>query len=326
MRIRTGCMAVLLLLVGSRASAEERDPTTSEQASIERGTKLRREHRDAEALVEFQRAFALGASPRALAQMALAEQALGRWLDAERHLSEALLNTDNAWIASRAELLRGSLESIQGELGFLLVETNLSEAVAWVNGASLGRLPMQPLRVVAGPIDIEVRVEGRQPVTRSSVVPARGTLIERIEFVDQSAPTPLAPLVARRVPILVTRPSAPSHALQRTLGWAFAGAAAVSLGGAIVAQLFQQQSAARYNDDRRCLTGDLSRDQRCGLDRGAAETAQTYANLGYIAAVALGAGAGVLLLTLPAPRAGGQLNVSIDSRASGLQLGYQGSL
>ena len=55
-----------------------------------RGIDLRRQGRDAEALVEFQRAARTQDSPRASAQIALAEQALGLWLDASTHLGLAL--------------------------------------------------------------------------------------------------------------------------------------------------------------------------------------------------------------------------------------------
>src|SRR4051812_7480565 len=46
---------------------------------LREGVSLRREGRDEEALQRFQRAYEIGHGGRALAQIGLAEQALGRW-------------------------------------------------------------------------------------------------------------------------------------------------------------------------------------------------------------------------------------------------------
>lgn len=53
---------------------------------IEQGVSLREDGRDLEALELFQRAYRRSKSVRAPAQIALAHQALGRWIEAERHL------------------------------------------------------------------------------------------------------------------------------------------------------------------------------------------------------------------------------------------------
>src|SRR5688572_1092503 len=53
---------------------------------IDRGVEQRKAGDDRAALELFRRAFELNGSGQALAQMALAEQALGRWLDAHQHL------------------------------------------------------------------------------------------------------------------------------------------------------------------------------------------------------------------------------------------------
>jgi hypothetical protein len=64
----------------------------------------------------------------------------------------------------------------------------------------------------------------------------------------------------------------------------------------VVAQIVHEDRASKYNDDARCFYGQLSRDQRCGTYRGQAETAQTLANIGFVAAGAFGIGAATLLL------------------------------
>src|SRR5262245_14916190 len=66
--------------------------------SIARGVALRRQGRNAEALAEFQKAYARDPSPRALAQIALAQQALGNWVVAETGLVDALAARNDPWI------------------------------------------------------------------------------------------------------------------------------------------------------------------------------------------------------------------------------------
>jgi len=81
----TAIAALLMTLASSPTWAQ-----TSLNAQISRGVALRRQGRDASALEVFQSAWRSSRAPRALAQVALAEQALGRWVAAEAHLVEAL--------------------------------------------------------------------------------------------------------------------------------------------------------------------------------------------------------------------------------------------
>ena len=64
------------------ASDAEGSASAQEEALIKHGLELREKHDDEGALAEFQRAYQLSKGGRALAQIALAEQALGRWVDA----------------------------------------------------------------------------------------------------------------------------------------------------------------------------------------------------------------------------------------------------
>src|SRR5450432_505854 len=66
---------------------------------MRQGIELRRAGRDQDALDLFQRAERVAPSPRGLAQIGLAEQALGRWVAANRHLGSALKNQGDPWIA-----------------------------------------------------------------------------------------------------------------------------------------------------------------------------------------------------------------------------------
>jgi hypothetical protein len=77
---------VALVANGDMARADEPQDV---EAIINRGIALRLEGRDLEALVEFERAYAMNPTPRARAQIALAHQALGAWVPAESEISRS---------------------------------------------------------------------------------------------------------------------------------------------------------------------------------------------------------------------------------------------
>ncbi len=81
-----GLTVAALLSVGilpSTALSEDLD------AILRKGNELRRVGRDREALAEFQRAARIANTARVNAQIALAEQALGLWVEAETHMAKA---------------------------------------------------------------------------------------------------------------------------------------------------------------------------------------------------------------------------------------------
>ena len=89
------------------------------EAQYRRGSELRTQHDDAGALAVFQSIYGRSHEPRALAQVAVAEGAMGRWVEAEVHLQSALAVTTDDWINRNRALLQGALETIGGHLGSL---------------------------------------------------------------------------------------------------------------------------------------------------------------------------------------------------------------
>src|SRR5687768_12256290 len=88
---------------------------------IREGIALRRAGDDLAALSKFQQAYELNKTPRALAQIGLAEQALGRWAVADRHLRQALESADDPWIRKNRGSIDESLTMIAGHVGQLEV-------------------------------------------------------------------------------------------------------------------------------------------------------------------------------------------------------------
>jgi tetratricopeptide (TPR) repeat protein len=160
-------------------------------ALILQGLKLREQGQDAEALELFKRAQELAPTPRALAQRALAEQALGDWVQAEIHLREALAAADDPWIVQHRVALDGALAVIGDHLGYLQINGGLDGAELWLDGRLVGRLPLlAPLRVVVGRPLLEVTVPGHYPVRREITIKAGSLSTESIELAKVPAEPP----------------------------------------------------------------------------------------------------------------------------------------
>lgn len=299
-----------------------------EDELIAQGVQLRREHRDAEALLEFRRAYQLRATPRALAQIGLAEQALGSWVQAEADLSQALAAKDDEWIRAHADVLREAVAFLATKLAWVSVRGEAG-AVVLLNGERVGSLPMQPLRVVAGTIRLEVRSAGRLPVFDVFEANAGALVVQHVQFAappKETSPRPAAATPAKTGGESNTEPRATAS----MLGWGSLGAASGFLVAGLVAQALHERSAGIYNDDGRCLYGALSRDERCGEYRGQADAEQAIAIGGYVGAAVFGAVSAVLFLTAPSKRAdadaaSGAVEFAFDAGQSGGRIGLRGA-
>ena len=296
------------------ASSPAAQDGPTDEALLTRGIELRKEGRDAEALAAFERAYALRASSRAIAQIALAHQALGHWLDAERGLIQALRDSGDPWIARQRTHLEEGLATVQAHLAWLDVESNVAGAEVWIGRELRGHLPLdQPIRVVAGEVTVEVRAPGYATAEHtlrtdpSSRVHAVFTLIglSASSFPGKEGPGPA------RVPV----DARPSNA--RTAGRvALAGAGALLLTGS--AALVTREWEAEIYDGAGCApTHTQSRYDRCPTNRDVGAAAQTIAIVAFAGlGVALAAG-GVLLLgnSSPAPARTGHLRCRFTGAA-----------
>jgi len=312
---RCGVIAALLG-VASHASASASDD------AIARGIELRRARKDAEALEAFRLAERLEPSPRALAQAGLAEQALARWADAERDLSEALAAHDDAWIARNREILNEALVAVQARLGSLELSSDEPAAELWVAGVLVGGLP-RTVRVPAGHFSAEVRAPGRTPAQGAWDVVAGQTLHQRVDFAVPVAPPAAAPAsppvlgkpaLSAPLPLPAPKrpPPTPSEAQAHTWAWVTLGGATAFVTGGIVAHLVRVSAAASYNDDSRCFFGDQSRAQRCGSELSRAKTSQVLAITGYTAGALLGGISAYLWLRPSAPSESGRVAFSVS--------------
>src|SRR5262245_25439921 len=108
-----GAFSATMLLgmpAGTAGTADEAEPL------IQKGIELRRASKDFEALTYFKQALAIAQTPRAYAQLALAEQALSHWVEAEQHLTTALDARTDPWIKKNRAVLEGSSAAIHSHI------------------------------------------------------------------------------------------------------------------------------------------------------------------------------------------------------------------
>jgi hypothetical protein len=269
---------VLLAVDGGGASAFAQTGSTSSPSAVEdhleRGIELRKEGRDADALAEFRAAYQLDKSPRVRAQIAVAEQALGNWLEAERGLVIVLATHDDPWIEEWREALEQALVKVRARLGFLVVQSSVAGAELRLDGVRIADLPTaEPIRIVAGTHTLEVRAEGYMPARRIVDVSGNGRVQE--SFVLTALPIaesePLRPIDSTE------KPGEEASLKLSTAAWISAASLAGLLVAGGTALAVREINVATYNDTRRCVVAPMTRDQRCGSYRDAADTAELVA-------------------------------------------------
>lgn len=149
---------------------------------IREGVALRRQKNDVEALKKFQQAFEASNSPRALAQMGLAEQALGRWVAAYEHLDQALQAKNDTWIVKNRATIKAALDGVGDHVGQIEILSAASGAEVRIDGVRRGTVPLKgPLTMTIGTVTIDLSAPGFIPVQRMTVVRARQTSRESFD-------------------------------------------------------------------------------------------------------------------------------------------------
>ncbi|MCC7385737.1 MAG: hypothetical protein IT384_28060 [Deltaproteobacteria bacterium] len=314
------------------------------EALIKKGVGLRKQGKDQEALAVFKDAHAQSRSMQALAQVGLAQQALGQWLEAETSLSEALASAD-PWVAKRKQPLSAALSEVRGRLGSLDV-LGPAGAEITVNGEPKGALPLErPIRVVAGSVTLEARLEGSWPLSRTIDVPANGLARETVKLTPKpvaQAPTPEPAPVAPAAPLpspgpgktepakaapVKTEPAVTAHAGGASgpgvWPWVALGAGAVGIGVGIVGVILHNSHASTWNSVECTPQNGATREETCADERSAAESGSTLATIGFIGGgVGIAAAGALFFLLRPGEhestaltvRPAGDLGLAIETR------------
>jgi len=320
----------LVLAVPSAAAAA---PDHAVDEAYHAGIELRRHGDNRGALREFRRAYAATPSPRTLAQIGLAEQALGIWVDAETHIGEALKAVGDSWIVTNRAPLREALQVVTSHLGTLEVECDTAGVVLEINGVAAGTLPLpRPVRVVAGSVVLSAHAPGFFPVQRISTVAPGQLAHEQIEMVRMSATTPPPPTARATVvppaqlatsgtetpgaavgkpPTETPKPAQPpageSGQWRRPAAWVALGLATASLGTGVTFHVLHQTRTSSYNRTdasgahvcNQDASGHFIGPSDCADAFNGAARARTLMIVGYSGALLFGAATAFLFLTAP---------------------------
>lgn len=294
------------------ASAAHADAAGDADALISRGLELREKGKDEDALRLFREAQLKSPSPRARAQVALAEQALGLWVQAETDLGAALASDSDPWIAKNKSALDGALAVIRKHIASLEVRGS-EKGDVYIDGVKLGT-GAGPYRVEAGRRQLDVKASGYQTTSRAVDVVGGGIARETVTLVPTPAVQPAA-MPTSGSPAATAKVEDSGHG-QRIVGWVLlgAGAAFLATGGA---GLFVRKSHVDdYNANSRC-PGQNAPNQPadCQSQIDASHTWQTIGIVGLVGgAVAVAAGV-VVLAVAPSSKA----NASIACTPFGCQ-------
>lgn len=203
-------IAASLVVAAGVAHAQE-----SVDALVKKGVELRRQMRDREALAEFQKALAISRTPKVLAQVALAEQAIGLWVKAEVDLEEAMAaKPADRWIEKNRGQLQEALQTIKAHLGSVEIWGSPDGAEVSINGELKGTLPLpHPVRSSDEQVTLVVRAKGFFEVSRTVNVSPGTVAREHVELRPMTAPPVAAATAtetAQPAADLTAHPAAPS--------------------------------------------------------------------------------------------------------------------
>jgi hypothetical protein len=291
-----------------RSVAWAADPAKAE-ALIQQANELRRQGRDQRALPLLQQAYELARTPRTAAQLGLAELALGYWVEAEDHLSQALNPVaHHPWVDKNRAVLEGSLKSARSHLAELTIDGRPDGAEVRLNGKAIGTTPLPgAVKVSEGRAEIELRRAGHATATRTLTVAGGSAERVSIELVPVAVTPPVA-VAANPAPVPV--PASPAIDLRRparaaelprwrrVLPWSLAGGAALGLAVGIWQHAAWRGKQGDFEAIGACGANAPMRgaDPRCGGLYDDLSGDRTRAFVAYGVAGALGAGAAVLLL------------------------------
>lgn len=266
---------VLATLPVREARAVETDADEPERL-IRLGNELRRKGDNVRAFGYLQRAYDLSRTPRAEAQLGLCEEALGRFLEAEDHLTEALGSHD-AWVDAKRQALEEARISGRKHLGNLKVTSAPPGTTVSVGDRPPQRLGSDGrLWTTPGPVNLTFAAEGYRRSSKAvTLTPGQEVTIEAglMPFSSTATGTATSPpaLVPPTQPLAGTasaghppssspaRPEAPppppkgqgedDRRFWRITGLALGGAGAAMVGGGVVLELVASHKFSAINDD-----------------------------------------------------------------------------
>jgi hypothetical protein len=303
--MRSAVLAAALGMAARAAGAQAVGEGAGEvDALVRHGVELRQRGDDAGALAELQRAHARSEEPRVLAQLALAEQAMGRWLDADRHLRAALRSGADPWIVRNRAALHQAEEQLGAHLGRLRVTGAVEGAEVYANDERVATLPMaEPARVVAGTNVIEVRATGYVTMSRRVQVEPGQESRETFAFVREApSVTPSSSLWIAPATPSAEPEVARGGGAQRAFAWASLATGAAGVGLGVFALMRRDGLVSQYDQRRDPVcpgTSSATQPTVCASNLDDIAAMQALAIGGFVGGGALALASVVLFATLP---------------------------
>jgi hypothetical protein len=241
---------------------EDRSQAETTDQLLARGVALRVAGQDEAALALFSAARDRCRCSEALAQIALAELALGRWLLAEQHIGEAL-REGGTWIEATRRELEGEQQRIAAHLTWFEINVYPAASRVFVDGRALSIDDRRRARVRVEPGELRVRVEapGYVPAERIVTATAGTTVRLNVALAANVLPSTTQAVIPRSAGRSHTDP--PLRAIDFVL---LSAAAGVSIAGGVGVG-WGQQRWSEYNDDSLCLVAGRTREENCGVFR-----------------------------------------------------------
>jgi len=287
------------------------DPSHAESL-IKEANRLRSQGQDQKALPLMKEAYDLAPTPRTAGQLGLCEMAIGYWLEADRHLDEALAAPAHPWVAKNRSALEQAQKKVRTHLATFSLDGTPAGAEVLANGQSVGKLPVSSLVLAEGRVTFEVRAAGHAGQTKQVTIAggAQTSLtfaLQPLHTESDAKPkepvaTPVSPTAAEPRPpephpVKEAETSSPSHVLPITL----AVGAGVALGFGVWQHLAWQGAVDDFDKVSGCYATAPMRgtDSRCQGLYNTMTTHRTLTFVGYGAAGLLAVGAGVAFWLTP---------------------------
>jgi hypothetical protein len=176
-----------------RVALAQDDVTTAEaRKRFLEGVKLFDEKKYDLARAAFLQAYALKKHPDVLLNLAQAELAGGRYLDAAQHFKEFLRDTANDRNPKRPDAAKG-LEEARLHLGRIQITVDLPDADVYLDGTKIGTSPLaDAIEVPPGKHAVEAKKQGKS--TRQEIdAPEGKTTIVNLALDAPATPPPVVP-------------------------------------------------------------------------------------------------------------------------------------
>jgi hypothetical protein len=281
-------------LLASAPRTSGAQETSSLEALIQEGIRLRRDGDDEKALDVFRQAERLQpSSVRVLLHLATAAQAAGHWVEADTYIRRVFEYRDDPYYRRYQSDIAMVEQIIASRVGRFQVTGSPRGAEVRLNGRVVGHVPMdEPERLEAGTYQLEVVSDGHYALRRPQRIPSGVLTREVVEL------GPVRSASSSGASASDTGSPSQSWWSQPWLGWTLAGASAASALTAGIAFSVREQQATEWNDDSRCVRpGGRTREQQCGSDYGDARLAERVGITAGIGALVFGGAAAAHFLT-----------------------------